>query len=164
MLFLLEHYWVLTGRNYKSLANMSNNGQSCFLLTYNWLRMSVLERKGDTHFFLLEICVTVFLIFPRSGLLVAKFPTFNSGGLHGAQDSWMITSHSWVNFCWPHPLPFPFVEMESPLIFSSWRACMNPPSFAVFPTPAYYSPYLSSLFSEVERVFIELFHFLGCRL
>lgn len=66
VLFLLEHYWVLTGRNYTSLANKPNNGQSCFLVSHNWLRMSVSELKGAIHFFLLEICVTVLLILPRS--------------------------------------------------------------------------------------------------
>lgn len=57
---------MLTGGNYKNLSNMSNNGQRCFLISCNWLRMSVSELKGDICFFLLEICVTVLLILPRS--------------------------------------------------------------------------------------------------
>lgn len=104
-----------------------------------------------------------FLILNHTVPLVSKFPTYNSRELKDVQDSWMSLSQSWVISQRPHPLPFPFFKMESPLIFSSWRTSTNLPSFPVSLTPCMLPfLFLSSLWSG--RCFHLTFHSLGCHL
>lgn len=94
-----------------------------------------------------------FLILNHTVLLVSKFPTFNSGGLKDVQDSWMIIPQSWVNSWRPYPLPFPFFRMGSPLVFSSWRTCMNPASSPVSSLAEFYSSSTCLLSTPKWKVF-----------